>query len=234
MTVDVSSQLAGMCDLVGEAMRLATTALLTPDRALADEVVDGDGMVDLARVRCEQQAYGLELPAILMSVRAAERLERMGDLAVHVAEAVLRSDPRPVVPDVLLPRFAEMGRIAVDLAARTALAIRRADADLARSVGETDGEMDDLHRTLFTVIRFGEWDYGVATAVDVSMVSRYYERFADHAVIVADQVVSAVAGERGPLDMIAPRRPGLSLVEDGARCTGGAHVSRRMVDGGGR
>src|ERR1700743_2446990 len=94
----VGAELAGMCDLVGESMRLATTALLTPDRALAERVVADDGVIDAARARCEWHAGALELSAVLGSVRSAERLARMGDLAVHVAEAVLRCDPRPVVP----------------------------------------------------------------------------------------------------------------------------------------
>jgi phosphate transport system protein len=185
-------------------MRLATIAMLEADIDLAEQVIDDDARIDLARTTCERDAQVLlalqapvasDLRAVLAPFRIADRLERMGDLAVHVAEAVRRRYPRPVVPQVLRPRFIEMGRIAVNLAGAASLVIRRGDVAVAQTLQETDDEMDDLYRTLFSVVCYGEWDHGVTTAVDVSLLSRFYERFADHAVAVADQVVFAVTGE---------------------------------------
>jgi phosphate transport system protein len=78
--------------------------------------------------------------------------------------------------------------------------------------------MDDLHRTLFTVLRVADWEHGVATAVDVSLLSHFYERFADHALFVADQVVFAVTGELPVTDELAIRTfPDPATIGDAAR-----------------
>lgn len=221
----LSVQLARLCDVAGEAMRLATIAMLEADLDLAEQVIDDDARIDLARTTCERDAQVLmalqapvasDLRTVLAPFRIADRLERMGDLAVHVAESVRRRHPRPVVPQVLRPRFIEMGRIAVNLAGAASLVIRRGDVAVARTLRDTDDEMDDLYRTLFSVVCYGEWDYGVTTAVDVSLLSRFYERFADHAVAVADQVVFAVTGASAdqPISPDQSISPGQSISAD--------------------
>jgi phosphate transport system protein len=87
-----------------------------------------------------------------------------------------------------------MGKIACKLAAQAEQVIRTQDVELARGLDEADDEMDDLHQHLFTVLMDREWPYGVAAAVDVTLLGRFYERFADHAVSVANRVVFVVTG----------------------------------------
>jgi phosphate transport system protein len=197
------ARLADMGELVEDAMRLATRAMLDGDLALAERVLSEDAWIDRERAGCDQHARLLlalqapvasDLRTVLAVIHIAEDLERMGDLAGHVAKAVRRRHPEPVVPAVLLPRFAEMGRIAVSAAATASRVIRGRDVSLAHALSRADGEMDELHRTLFTVLGYGDWDYGVVTAVDVSQLSQFYERFADHAVSLAGQVVFASTG----------------------------------------
>jgi phosphate transport system protein len=101
-----------------------------------------------------------------------------------------------------------MGRIAAILASTAGLAIANGTVTGVRTVRDIDDEMNDLHRTLFSVVGYGDWEYGAATAVDVSMLSRCYERFADHAVSVVDYVVYATTGERPdvvPIPRSVPR-----------------------------
>jgi len=90
--------------------------------------------------------------------------------------------------------FAEMGRVAVDLAnsARDVLISR--DPDKARRIREDDDAMDDLHRHLFSVMMDREWRHGVAAAVDVTLLGRFYERFADHTVEISRRVIFQVTG----------------------------------------
>jgi len=198
-------RLAESCQLVCDAMRLATSALLDTDLELAEQVIRNDARIDRECAECEDEAQRLlilptpvsgDLRAVLTPVLVAERLERMGDLAVHVAESVRRRHPHHVVPRVLRPRFAEMGRIAATLATTAGLAVANGTVPGVRTVRDTDDEMNDLHRTLFSVVCYGDWNHGVATAVDVSMLSRCYERFADHAVSIVDYAVYATTGER--------------------------------------
>ena len=182
-------------------MEQATLALAKTDDVLAAVVVAGGGRFAEARTAAEEHAYailagnpaGAELRGVVAAVRGLDELGRMGRLAVHVAEAVQRRYPRPVVPPVLLPRFAEMSRIAVSLAVLAGHVARTGDGVLARALSTVDKDLDDLHRSLFTVLGYRDWPDGVA--VDTVLLSRSYERFADHAVSLARRTASAVCGD---------------------------------------
>lgn len=200
---ELAKELAGMCSMVATAMELATRALLEVDLGLAEQVIGDDAKVDDARSSCEEHAYALlalqapvatDLRTVLAAIHAAESLERMGDLALHVAKNARRRHPEPVLPEPVRPYFAEMGRVAVELAREAEQVILNKDIKQARSLEAADDEMDDLHRHLFTVIMDREWPHGVASAVDVTLLGRFYERFADHAVSVAKRVVFIVTG----------------------------------------
>ncbi|WP_026423185.1 phosphate signaling complex protein PhoU [Actinokineospora inagensis] len=199
----LAEKLAGMCAMVADAMELATRALLEANLGLAEQVISGDEAIDDARSACEEQAYALlalqapvatDLRTVLAAIHAAESLERMGDLALHVAKAARRRHPAPVLPEPVNAYFAEMGRVAVALARRAEEVIRSRDVAAARAIEDADDEMDDLHRHLFTLIMNREWEHGVAAAVDVTLLGRFYERYADHAVSVAKRVVFVVTG----------------------------------------
>jgi phosphate transport system protein len=200
----LADQLADMCSLVGEAMSLATRALLETDLTIAEQVIGDDVRIDDARSKTEEDAYALlalqapvatDLRTVLAVIHAAESLERMGDLALHVAKAARRRHPNPVLPDAVRPYFAQMGEVAGRMAGQAEQVIRTQDVALARALDETDDEMDDLHQHLFTVLMDREWPHGVAAAVDVTLLGRFYERFADHAVSVANRVVFVVTGK---------------------------------------
>ncbi|GAA3352360.1 phosphate signaling complex protein PhoU [Saccharopolyspora gregorii] len=200
---DLAEELASMSTMVGTAMERATKALLEADLTLAEQVIEEDVHVDEARARAEEQAFGLlalqapvagDLRTVISTIHAAEDLERMGDLALHVAKAARRRHPQPVLPEPVQEYFAEMGRVAVDLCARAAAVIRSRDIDAARDLEAADDAVDDLHRHLFTVMMSSEWSHGVAAAVDVTLLGRFYERFADHAVAVGRRVVFTVTG----------------------------------------
>ncbi|WP_104479418.1 phosphate signaling complex protein PhoU [Actinokineospora auranticolor] len=199
----LADKLASMCSMVADAMELATRALLEANLGLAEQVITGDERIDDARSACEEQAYALlalqapvatDLRTVLAAIHAAESLERMGDLALHVAKAARRRHPAPVLPEPVNRYFAEMGRVAVQLARRAEEVIRSQDVAAARAIEDADDEMDDLHRHLFTLIMNKEWEHGVASAVDVTLLGRFYERYADHAVSVAKRVVFVVTG----------------------------------------
>lgn len=200
---ELADDLAGMCAMVATAMERATTALLKADLALAEQVISDDSSIDTARTEYEEEAYALlalqapvatDLRTVLAVIHAAESLERMGDLALHVAKAARRRHPSPVLPDEVRPYFEQMGQLAVALARKTEQVIRTQDVDLARQVESDDDEMDALHRDLFTVLMDHNWPHAVAQAVDVTLLGRFYERFADHAVSVAKRTVFVVTG----------------------------------------
>lgn len=200
----LADELASMSTMVGSAMEHATRALLEADLSLAEQVIDEDIQVDEARARSEEHAFGLlalqapvagDLRTVISTIHAAEDLERMGDLALHVAKTARRRHPQPVLPEDVRPYFDQMGRVAVKLAGRVREVIVSQDVEAARGLEDDDDEMDDLHRHLFTVMMSPEWSHGVAAAVDVTLLGRFYERFADHAVAVARRVVFVVTGK---------------------------------------
>src|SRR5690606_23412690 len=128
---------------------------------LAEQVIEDDAKVDQVRARVEEQSFGLlalqapvagDLRYVIATIHAAEDLERMGDLALHVAKTARRRHPQQVLPSDVQPYFAEMGRIAVKLAGRVRDIIRTQDVTAARGMESDDDEMDDLHRHLFTEI----------------------------------------------------------------------------------
>ncbi|MET9264704.1 phosphate signaling complex protein PhoU [Amycolatopsis sp. NPDC004079] len=199
----LAENLAAMSVQVADAMERATKALLEVDLGLAEQVISDDAKVDDARAECEEQAYALlalqapvatDLRTVLAAIHAAESLERMGDLALHVAKAARRRHPDPVLPEAVKPYFSEMGRAAVGLARQVEAVIRTKDVSAAKDLEAEDDQVDDLHRHLFTVLMDREWPHGVASAVDVTLLGRFYERYADHAVSVAKRMIFVVTG----------------------------------------
>jgi phosphate transport system protein len=201
--------LADMCLQTAGAMEYATRALLEADLQLAEQVIADDVRIDDLRSAAEEKAFGLlalqapvatDLRVVISAIHGAGDIERMGDLAVHVAQAARRRHPNAVLPAEVAPYFAEMGRVGVALARKAGEVIRTRDLAAAAQLESDDDAMDDLHRHMFTVLMGRDWDHGVAPAVDVTLLARFYERYADHAVAVARRIVYVVTGRMpGPL-----------------------------------
>jgi len=197
-------QLAEMCRLAGIAMERATQALLQADLVLAEQVIGDQEQITTASARAEESAFVLlalqapvagDLRAIVSSIQIVADVERMGALALHVAKIARRRHPQHTLPEEVNGYFAEMGRVAVDLANSAHDVMLSRDPEKARRIREDDDAMDDLHRHLFTVMMDREWKHGVAAAVDVTLLGRFYERFADHAVEISRRVVFQVTGQ---------------------------------------
>ncbi|MYR06696.1 phosphate signaling complex protein PhoU [Gordonia sp. SID5947] len=200
----LNSILGEMCDLAGATMARATQALLQADLAVAEEVItDNDRMNELS-TRAEEQAFALlalqapvagDLRGIVSAFQIAADVDRMGALALHVAKVARRRHPAKALPEEVNGYFAEMGRLAVQLAETAREVLTTQNPEEAVRLQEDDDAMDDLHRHLFTVLMDREWSHGVAAAVDVTLLGRYYERFADHAVLIGRRVVFQATGQ---------------------------------------
>lgn len=111
-----------------------------------------------------------------------------------------------MLPEEVNGYFAEMGRVAVELGNNAQEVVLSRDPEKAARIREEDDAMDDLHRHLFSVLMDREWRHGVAAAVDVTLLGRFYERFADHAVEVARRVIFQATGRFPEEDTAAPSR----------------------------
>ena len=200
----VDKDLGQMTRLVGSAMNMATRSLLDADLRLAEAVIDGDAEVDLLTAAVEERCFDLlaiqqpaggDLRVVIGALRIAASLERMGDLAEHVAKQARMRYPRPAVPQELRGTFAVMGGLAEAIVSKTGAVIATKDVSRAADIAAHDQEMDRLHRELFTIVLSESWTHGVEAAIDVTLLSRYYERYADHAVSVTRRVITIVTGE---------------------------------------
>jgi phosphate transport system protein len=199
----LTRSIGDMCGLAGTTMQQATQALLSADPVLAEIVIsDHEDMVFQA-AQAESGAFTLlalqspvatDLRAVVSSLRNVADVDRMGALAVHVAKMARRRDPAHAIPDDISDYFAEMGRIAVNMSHNAKDVVLSGDPDKAAKLADDDDAMDELHRHLFTVVMDRQWPYPVATAVDVTLLSRYYERFADHAVEIGRRVIFQATG----------------------------------------
>ncbi|MCX5604765.1 phosphate signaling complex protein PhoU [Streptomyces phaeochromogenes] len=200
----ITDGLVEMANLVGSAIGRATAALLDADLQLAENVISGDERVDdLQRdlenraitLLARQQPVATDLRTVVTSLRMSADLERSGDLAEHVAKLARLRYPAHAIPRDLRRTILEMGQLAQRLMAQAAEVLITQDIDAALQLERDDDRMDELHRTIFQHLMDDRWHHGVETAVDATLVGRYYERFADHAVAVAKRVVYLATGE---------------------------------------
>jgi phosphate transport system protein len=149
-------------------------------------------------VVARQAPVASDLRVVLTALHVGADLERMGDLADHVARTALRRHPAAAAPPELSEVFGRMGDVADHLAGKIAKALSESDAVAAAQLERDDDVMDDLHRQLFKALLGTDWPHGVEAAVDGALLGRFYERYADHAVNVGRHVVFLVTGESIP------------------------------------
>lgn len=200
----VTNSLVDLCNQVDSAIAKATHALLTANLEEAQEVIDADDKIDefqheldarIIDIVARQQPVASDLRALATALRMAADMERMGDMAHHVAKIARLRHPNGAIPSELLLTIEEMGKVASTIAKKTAEVIGSKDVERAIELEKDDDAMDQLHRKLFQVLLSDDWAHGIETAIDVTLIGRYYERYADHAVSVARRVYYQVTGK---------------------------------------
>jgi len=200
----VTQSLSELSGLVSGAITQATHALLTADLSEAEAVIAADDRVDeiqheldarIIDIIARQQPVASDLRALVTALRMSADLERMGDLAHHIAKVTRLRHPGAAVPSELLLTIEEMGKVACLISDKVGGIINSKDIDKALEVEKDDDEMDLLHRKLFTVLLNPSWPHGIETAIDMTLIGRYYERYADHAVSVSRRIHFQVTGK---------------------------------------
>lgn len=201
---EIAGQLVDMADAVRSAIRQASAALLHSDAEQARQVIAADEQIDAHYRTTEEKVYEVialqapvasDLRMVLTALHIAGDLERMGDLAGHVAKTGLRRHPAPAVPDELTTVIREMARVADEMAGKISRILSTPNLSRATELQRDDDAMDDLHRRLLATVLDGSWSYGVEAAVDMALLGRFYERYADHAVNAGQHVVYLITGE---------------------------------------
>ena len=199
------STLAELAETAAAAIEQATVALLDADATAAKRSLESNQALRTRLAELESNAYDLlalqapvasDLRVLVTVVRLGADIERMGSLASHIAETAERRHPDTLVPEPLVPVFRQMGEVAHQMAIDAAAALRSRDTGHAARLDAEDDVVDRLRLELFGQIA-GDWPHGAEAAADAALLGRYYERFADHAVAIADAVVYLVTGAAG-------------------------------------
>ena len=200
---DILADLVQMSQVVSSAVRSATTALLESDIHLAEQVIAEDERLDAKQTEVEVRAFSLlarqapvagELRTLVATLRMVTELERMGDLAAHVAKIARLRYPENAVPESLRANFIRMGDVAEKMVVTAGQTLNDRNIQNAQELRARDEEMDELRRTQFRVMLSEDWPYGVEAAVDVALLGRYYERIADHAASMGRRIIYVVTG----------------------------------------
>jgi len=201
---NVSQSLVDLTTMVSTSVVKASKALQTADLNLAEEVIATDIKIDdyqheldarIIDIIARQQPVASDLRALVTALRMSADLERMGDLSHHIAKVARLRHPNSAIPNDLLLAFTEMGHVAEKLATKVATVITTRDTDMALQVEKDDDEMDELHKKVISGIIGSSPTLSLDVAIDLTLLGRYYERFADHAVSVARRVYFLVKGE---------------------------------------
>jgi phosphate transport system protein len=147
------------------------------------------------RILAKQSPVARDLRVLVSALRISASLERMSALAGHIASIARYRFPGTAVPDSLAATFAEMGNLDVSLAKQLVQLLKTTDADFAREIQAQDARVDELHRHVFDVVLGDDWKENAMFTVDVTLASRYHERFADHVVDISSKVSYLTTGD---------------------------------------
>ncbi|MFL6089477.1 MAG: phosphate signaling complex protein PhoU [Aeromicrobium sp.] len=201
----IVDDVVALTGMVRTSLASATLALLDADRVRAERVIADDARIDQLTNDIEDRTFLIlatqspvagDLRQLVATMRIIADLERMGDHAVHIAKVARMREPAIAVPEELQPTIQAMAEVADAMIEAASHIVAERDVAAATDLERKDDEMDKLHRKLFRTLLSESWAHGVEAAIDLALLSRYYERIGDHAVSMARRMVFQVTGTR--------------------------------------
>ena len=195
-----------LVEIAADATRImeqASAAFIKSDVTLADQALaSADAIHEKAlsldesviRILARQSPVARDLRILVSALRISASLERMGALAGHIAQIARFRYPGSAIPAALLPTFEEMGKLDLELGKKVVTLLKNTDVDLAKEIQAEDARVDELHRSVFDIVLSDEWKENAMFTVDVTLASRYHERFADHVVDISAKVSYLTTG----------------------------------------
>jgi phosphate transport system protein len=204
---EVQDRLVEISALVADSIDNAVTAFNESNVSLAETVIQDDTKIDALAAELDELAINIlarqspvarDLRVVVSALRISASLERMGDIAEHIAQLARYRFPEKVVPKSLRPTFSEMGRLDVEVARKLTELLRTEDISIADDIRDEDDKIDALHLSVFDKVLGETWKGGAAETVDATLASRYHERFGDHAVSISKKVRYLATGDWVP------------------------------------
>lgn len=204
---EVQDRLVEIAELVALSIENATNSFNNSDVTLAEEVIELDQKIDALtviidelsiQILARQQPVARDLRIVVSALRISASLERMGDMAEHIAQLARYRFPDKVVPKNLRKTFLEMGRLDVVIAQKLAKLLKTQNLRLADEIRNDDDDVDELHAKVFEKVLSEKWKGETIDTVDATLASRYLERFADHAVSITKKVQYLATGDWAP------------------------------------
>ena len=204
----VGDSLIEMSTMVEAAVVAAGKALETADLEAAERVITEDQKIDDLQQsideRCvdllaRQQPVASDLRLIVAALRMSMTLERMGDLARHLAQVTRNRYPALAVHPAARETITKMIEAARVVSGEVGALLESRDLALAAQIKADDDVLDDLHSEIFALLLGDSWDGTVQEVLDLTLVSRYLERFGDHATTIAGRVEFLVGSADGQL-----------------------------------
>lgn len=201
---EVQERLVDIAGHVVVSIESAVRAFGDSNVQLAEQVIATDPVIDdkaasldelVINIIARQSPVARDLRIVVSALRISASLERMGDLARHIALLARYRFPMQVVPESLQPTFAEMGRQDIEIAKMLRDLLETQDLTMAERLQTADDRVDELHRDVFSHVLGTQWQGAPHSTVDATLASRYHERFADHAVGIAKKVQYLATGD---------------------------------------
>lgn len=201
---EVQTRLVSISEAVETAIKLAHEALHSSDVQLAEKVIASDVNIDeqvdsldeySIDIMARQGPVARDLRIVVSSLRISASLERMGDLARHIATLSRYRFPEEVVPGALTETFRRMGQLDIEIAGLLVELLKTEDDEIGQRIRQLDDEIDGLHQQVFDTVLADDWQEPASATVDMVLGSRYHERFADHAVSIAKKMNYLATGE---------------------------------------
>jgi phosphate transport system protein len=202
---EASTDLVKLASMTTEAVGAASHALLAGDLAAAEQVVHDDASIDELKENLEfrvyemfalQQPMARDLRTLIAMLRILHEIQLTSDLAVNISKASRRLYPSELPPKVrgLLEQMGTQAKIQMNVAV-DAFADR--DLAIASALPDMDDVMDDLQKDMFRLIfvTCTRDENGLQQAVQLALLGRFYERIADHAVLIAAWTRFMITGE---------------------------------------
>lgn len=200
---DIGDDLLTLGQRVGHAVETATRALTEADLQLAEEVIDDDRQIDLIEERIEtaclsvlalQAPVATDLRLVVSAMRMSATLERMGDLASHVAYTARARFPHVASSGAMLDVLGSMAREAREITGLLVQLMEEHDLELVSRIHSKDDRLDMLLRQVFDLLLVEETPLTRQEVVDAVLLSRFLERVGDHCVSAAKRVAYLVTG----------------------------------------